>query len=262
MMPPSASFATGLSASSIETYEECPLRFKLEKEWNLPREVSASLHYGAAMHGVLRTFYDAERYHREIADDELLEQFRSALASRGIADRYQYELYLRQGFDQLRQFFEFARSAARPEVVETEQGFELQVGSAKLTGRVDRIDRTGPDTVAIVDYKTGKPKSQEDADESLQLSLYALAARETWGKRADRLIFHNLENNMPVFTTRNDAELEAAKMRVQKVADGIAEGKFAADPGYHCAFCPYRNLCPATEKTVATPQKKSASRVN
>jgi DNA helicase-2/ATP-dependent DNA helicase PcrA len=262
MMPPSASFATGLSASSIETYEECPLRFKLEKEWNLPREVSASLHYGAAMHGVLRTFYDAERYQREIADDELLEQFRSELASRGIADRYQYELYLRQGMEQLRQFFESARSAAPPEVVETERKFELQVGSAKLAGRVDRIDRTGPDTVAIVDYKTGKPKSQEDADESLQLSLYALAARDTWGMRADRLIFHNLENNMPVFTTRNDAELEAAKMRVQKAADGIAEGKFAADPGYHCAFCPYRNLCPATEKVVATPQKKSASHVN
>ncbi len=262
MMPPSASFATGLSASSIETYEECPLRFKLEKEWNLPHEVSASLHYGAAMHGVLRTFYDAERYQREIADDELLEQFRSELASRGIADRYQYELYLRQGIEQLRQFFESARSAAPPEVVETERKFELQVGSAKLAGRVDRVDRTGPDTVAIVDYKTGKPKSQEDADESLQLSLYALAARETWGMRADRLIFHNLENNIPVFTTRNDAELEAAKMRVQKVADGIAEGKFAADPGYHCAFCPYRNLCPATEKVVAAPQKKSASRVH
>ena len=262
MMPPSASFATGLSASSIETYEECPLRFKLEKEWNLPREVSASLHYGKAVHDVLKTFYDAQRHQREMGDDELLEQFRSALASAGIADRYQYELYLRQGMEQLRQFFESARSTAPPEVVETERGFDLQVGSSKLTGRVDRIDRTGPDTVAIVDYKTGKPRSQEDANESLQLSLYALAARETWGMRADRLIFHNLENNVPVFTTRNEAELEAAKMRVQKAADAIAEGKFAADPGYHCAFCPYRNLCPATEKVVASPQKKSASRVH
>ena len=146
------------------------------------------------------------------------------------------------------------------------------MGSAKLAGRVDRIDRTGPDTVAIVDYKTGKPKSQEDADESLQLSLYALAARETWGKRADRLIFHNLENNTPVCTTRTDVELEAAKLRVQEASDGIAQGKFAPNPGYHCAFCPYRNLCPATEKIVgektvtgkigAAAQKKSASRVN
>ncbi len=226
LMPPSVNFVSGLSASAIEIYEECPLRFKLEREWNLPRDVSASLHYGAAMHGVLRTFYDAQRYQREIGDDELLEQFRSHLASAGIADRYQYELYLRQGMEQLRQFFEVARGAAPPEVVETEHKFELQVGSAKLTGRVDRIDRTGPDTVAIVDYKTGKPRSQEDADESLQLSLYALAARDAFGKHADRLIFHNLENNMEVCTTRSDGELEAAKLRVQKAAEGIARGEF------------------------------------
>ena len=257
LMPPSANFVSGLSASAIEIYEECPLRFKLEREWNLPRDVSASLHYGAAMHGVLRTFYDAQRYEREIGDDELLEQFRSALASAGIADRYQYELYLRQGMEQLRQFFEVARSAAPPEVVETELKFELQVGSAKLTGRVDRIDRTGADTVAIVDYKTGKPRSQEDADESLQLSLYALAARDAFGKRADRLIFHNLENNMAVHTTRSDGELEAAKLRVQKAAEGIARGEFAAKPGYQCSYCPYRNLCPATEKVVVAPWKKS-----
>ena len=262
LMEPSANFVTGLSASAIEIYEECPLRFKLEREWNLPREVSASLHYGAAMHGVLRTFYDAQRWQREVRDDDLIEQFRSELARAGIADRYQYELYLRQGMEQLRQFFEAARSAPPPEVIETERRFELQVGSAKLAGRVDRIDRTGPDTVAIVDYKTGKPRSQEDADKSLQLSLYALAARETFGKRADRLIFHNLENNTPVYTTRNEAELEAAKLRVQEAAQGIARGEFPPNPKYHCAYCPYRNLCPATEKIVAAPQKKSASRVN
>lgn len=260
LMDPSANFTTGLSASAIEIYELCPLRFKLEREWNLPREVSAALHYGAAMHGVLRTFYDAHRYQRTISDDELLEQFRSTLAAAGIADRYQYDLYLRQGNDQLRQFFECARNEKLPEVIETERGFDLQVGSAKLAGRIDRIDSTGPDTVAVVDYKTGKPKTQDDADESLQLSLYAIAAQETLGKRADRLIFHNLENNTTISTERNDAELEEAKLRVQKVAAAIARGEFPPNPKYHCAFCPYRNLCPATEKVVriAAPQKKSS----
>ncbi len=61
LMPPSANFVTGLSASAITTYESCPLRFKLEREWNLPHDVSAALHYGAVMHGVLRTFYDARQ---------------------------------------------------------------------------------------------------------------------------------------------------------------------------------------------------------
>src|ERR1700722_549696 len=220
-------------------------------------KVAASLHYGAAMHNVLHTFYDAVRYQREISDEDLIEQFRSYLGSAGIADRYQYDLYLRQGIEQLQTFLEVARSLPPPEVLETERRFELQVGSSKVAGRVDRMDRTGEDTVAIVDYKTGKPQSQEEADKSLQLSLYALAARDAWGKRADHLIFYNLENNTPVFTTRTDGELEAAKIRVEKAAEGIAEGQFGAKPGFHCAFCPYRNLCPATEKVVAVQQKKS-----
>jgi RecB family exonuclease len=111
--------------------------------------------------------------------------------------------------------------------------------------------------VAIVDYKTGKPKSQEDADESLQLSLYALAAREVWGHRVAQLVFYNLENNSAVTTTRSDVQLEEAKLKIKKVAEAIAEGKFGARPGYQCVFCPYQNLCPATEKVILAPPKKS-----
>lgn len=262
MMDPAANFVTSLSASSIEIYEQCPLRFKLEREWNLPREVSASLHYGAAMHSVLKTYYDAQRFGREMGDEELLEQFRAALADARIADRYQYELYLRQGTEQLRQFLDGARGAPAPEVIETERRFEMQLGATKLAGRVDRIDRAGADGVCVVDYKTGKPKSQEDADESLQLSLYALAAKEAFGKRAERLVFFNLENNTPVITTRSDAQLEAAKLRVLKAAECISAGEFGPDVGYHCRLCPYRNLCPATEKVVHVPQKKSARLVH
>lgn len=259
---PTANFVTGLSASSIELYQQCPLRFKLEREWNLPRDVPASLHYGAAMHRVLHTFYDAQRYGREIGDEVLLENFRADLATAGIADRYQYDLYLRQGREQLTQFLAWARANAPSEVLQTEQKFDLPVGGTKLTGRVDRMDHLDSGGVAIVDYKTGKPKSQEDADKSLQLSLYALAAQEAWGLRADRLIFHNLEDNSMVVTTRDSADLEAAKEQVRNAAESIAEGNFSAKPGHQCSFCPYRNLCPATEKVLPLPQKKSANRPN
>ena len=68
-------------------------------------------------------------------------------------------------------------------------------GSIASTSRPDG-------SVAIVDYKTGKARDQEDADESLQLSLYAIAAREKWGYEVGALIFHNLEENVPVVTVR------------------------------------------------------------
>lgn len=259
---PAANLGTGLSASAIDTYEQCPLRFKLERDWNLPRDVPASLHYGAAMHRVLHTFYDAQRYGREIGDEQLLENFRADLANAGIADRYQYDLYLRQGKEQLTQFLEWARSCAPPEVLQTEQKFDLPVAGTNLTGRIDRMDRVESGGVAIVDYKTGKPKSQEDADKSLQLSLYALAAKEVWGLCADRLILHNLEDNSVVVTTRESGDLEEAKLKVHETAENIAAGNFPARPGYQCSFCPYRNLCPATEKVIFVPQKKASNRAN
>ena len=51
------------------------------------------------------------------------------------------------------------------------------------------MDELADGRVVITDYKTGKPQSQEDADESLQLSIYAIAAQEKWGYRADHLVF-------------------------------------------------------------------------
>jgi DNA helicase-2/ATP-dependent DNA helicase PcrA len=255
-----AGFTDHLSATAIETYEQCPLRFKLQTEWNLPRDAPAALQYGASMHRVLHTFYQARQMGREISDEHLLENFRADFASAGLPDRYQYELYLRQGREQLIQFLAWARSSPSPEVLHTEQPFELSIAGIQFTGRIDRIDRIeGADgkSVSIVDYKTGRPKSQDDADKSLQLSLYALAARRVWGLRADRLILHNLEDNTAAVTTRLDAELAQAEERVRAAAEGIAAGDFHAEPGRQCGLCPYRNLCPATEKVVHLPQKKT-----
>jgi len=178
-----------------------------------------------------------------------------------IEDPYQRQLYHDQGIRQLRDFLVAATRSRPPKVLHTEEHFEMRVGHAVVAGRIDRIDDLGNGRVAIVDYKTGKPRAQEDADNSLQLSLYAIAAREKWGYQAEQLVFYNLEENSAVSTVRGPLELEAAKAKVQEVASRIEAGEFDPKTGYHCRLCPYRNLCPATEKHlhISSPIKKASA---
>ena len=249
-----------LSATAVENYEICPLQFKLEREWRIPRDVPAAMQYGAAIHRVLRTYFDSVRLERTLSEEELIALFQADLGQLVIEDPYQRQLYHDQGVRQLRDFMAAAKRSHAPKVLHTEEHFEVRVGNATVAGRIDRIDDLGDGRVAIVDYKTGKPRAQEDADGSLQLSIYAIAAREKWGYQADRLVFYNLEENSAVTTVRGKVELEAAKAKVQDVASRIEAGQFAPKTGYHCRLCPYRNLCPATEKQVhSTPAKKAAT---
>jgi len=259
-MPPVTVMHTRLSPTAIETYKRCPLQFKLAREWNLPREVPAALHYGSVMHAVLKTYYESLRAGRPKTSEELLELFRASLADASIQERYQHDLYEKLGTKQLTAFFDACLRNPAPDVIHTEEMFEIQVGETTVAGRIDRMDRLSDGRVVVIDYKTGRSKSQKDADDSLQLSIYAMAAREKWQYDAGSLVFYNLEQNAAVSTTRSAAELDAVRTTVLDVAQKIADGKFEADPGFHCNFCPYLTLCPAKEKKLYTmPASKKAA---
>ncbi len=199
---------------------------------------------------MLKTYFDSVRLGRPKSDEELIALFQLDLAAAKIQEAYQHELYEKQGVTQLSDFLSAARAIAAPQVLHTEESFEIHLGDTVVAGRIDRIDSRPDGTVAIIDYKTGKARDQEDADKSLQLSLYAIAAHEKWGYTIGALIFHNLDQNVPVITSRTASDLLAARERVKAAAQGIADGAFKANPGNHCNFCAYRSLCPEREKRI------------
>jgi DNA helicase II / ATP-dependent DNA helicase PcrA len=251
-----------LSASAVDTYERCGLRFKLDRDWRLAAKPAAAMQYGAAIHRVLKTYFDSVRAGRPKADEELIDLFRQDLADAKIQELYQQELYESQGVVQLLEFLACARAIPATQVLHTEESFEIRIGETLVVGRIDRIDRRPDGSVAIIDYKTGKGRDQEDADQSLQLSLYAIAAREKWQYQVGALLFHNMEQNVPVVTTRSESDLIAARNRVEAAAQGIADGIFDPKTGIHCNFCAYRSLCPEKEKRIPRRAEVPASQSN
>ena len=257
--PPSPFIFDGvLSATVIESYETCPLQFKIERFWKVPGEVAAQMQYGNTIHTLLRDYYESRRAGRPKSADEMLVLLRDGLAVTGFVDPVQRELYEKEGTKQLREFVRLEQTKPQAEVIGTERGFEITLGGVRVKGRLDRIDRIAGNRVAIIDYKTGKPRTEDHARKSLQLSIYALAAREKWDYEAERLVFYNVADNSEVASKRDSQQLEDACRRVAEVAAEIKAGNFDPSPGFHCGWCAYRNLCPATEERLYQIQAQAA----
>ncbi|MGH9711375.1 MAG: RecB family exonuclease, partial [Candidatus Acidiferrales bacterium] len=143
-------------------------------------------------------------------------------------------------------------SRAPADVLHQEKAFELPLDpNVVIIGRMDQINRLEAREVDIVDYKTGNPKRAKQADQSLQLSLYALAAQEVLELEPERLVFYNLTTNEAVATTRDAKALKKSKEAVAEVADLIRAAEFPARPGFICRYCDYRPICPAHEHLIS-----------
>ena len=250
-----------LSATRLETYKTCPLKFKIQAEWNIPDEPVPAMQFGNAVHTALKAYYDAVRAERPITRDALLACFLEQLSASRFEDPLQFELYRKQGQQQLGDFFDLRAAEAVPQVVATEKFFQFEVAGVQVIGRMDRVDRNA-DALIITDYKTGSPRTEEDAGKSLQLAIYAAAAKREWGVLPSALSFYNLETNGAVTTVRSEEQIRETEALIGESAECIRAGQFGAKPGYHCSWCGFRTLCPATEERLYSIALSSAKAAN
>jgi RecB family exonuclease len=213
------------------------------------------MQYGSAMHTALKAHFDGVRAGRPPGEEAVIACFVDQFEQAKIGDEYQRKLYLAKGREELTRLLRSELAGPAAEIVDTERRFKVQIGDAVVTGRMDRLDRMPNGEVTIIDYKTGKAKSQEDADKSLQLSVYALAAREL-GMQPGPLVLINLENSTAMVSRRSEEELRQAEKDVIEVADKIARGEFAAKLDFFmCRNCSYYSICPEQEVAMFTPAR-------
>ncbi len=113
-------------------------------------------------------------------------------------------------------------------------------------GQIDRIDRLPGGGIEVIDYKTGRISSQKGVDESLQLSIYALACRDALGLGTpERVTLYFTESATRLSTVRTDEQLDAAREDILVRVGRVRAGDFAATPsGDACHWCDYRAMCP------------------
>jgi DNA helicase-2/ATP-dependent DNA helicase PcrA len=248
-----------LSASDIETYRSCPLRYKFARVLRIPTEQTLHQRFGIAVHTVLERFHSGG-----VASEggQTLEQMLDLLDSgwrrAGFGDS-ERELELRElGTNALTRYH--ARLHAQDsEPVWFERSFAFRLGPHHLRGRVDRVDRLaapqgeggegGGEQYELIDYKTSRPKSAEQLKDDVQLSLYALAAREAWGLESSRQAYYYVLDDLKVPVPRTEQDAASVTDLVMEVGEGILAQQFEPTPSHAaCSICDYRIVCPAAEK--------------
>ncbi len=244
---------TYLSYSQIQTFDICPLHYKLRYILKIPTPQSAAQSFGTSIHSVLRDYYDMGIKNKKVSADD----FELLLKKNWITEGYTSKPHEEQAFKKAKviiinytQMFPFAK--IRPIALELPFKFFLGDKNNKLTigGRIDRVDDLGNNTIEILDYKTGKNMpTEKELAENQQLTFYALAATEVkntiLGKNPKDVILSlfYLEEGKKFTTTRTKQQLEEAKTWILEKAKEIENSGFTCSKSILCKNCEYKMLC-------------------
>ncbi|MGD0908725.1 MAG: ATP-dependent DNA helicase [Candidatus Acidiferrales bacterium] len=240
-----------LSPSGIGTLDSCPQKYLFSYAWGIHAGPAAAMTFGRVMHNTIKYFIGELAKGHILPFEEVERKFELEWTSTGFEDAYQEQEYKKDGVAQLRAFYA-STLASPPDAIAQEKPFELPMeNNVVLTGRMDQVNRLAGGGEEIIDYKTGKPGNEEKARKDVQLSVYALAAREVFDWSPSRLTLYYLQTNHPVSTTRDDKKLNKVRSEIQEAAADIRAGNFPAKPGFACKFCDYESICPAQEQGAA-----------
>ncbi len=242
---------TYLSYSQLQTFDVCPLHYKLKYILKIPTIQTSAQSFGTSVHAALRTFYQNWQAGNKVGLNDVEKIVREVWINEG----YQSKTHEKKALDKavkivsayLDKNFDKKNLPAA-----LEYPFSFKLNGVKIAGRIDRIDQAGSNKIEIIDYKTGdNVPTEKKLAEDLQLTFYALAANEVKDKLLDKapediiLSLYYLEKDLKLTTTRSIEQLKEAKEYILEKVKEIETSDFKCSGSMLCKNCEYKILCHA-----------------
>lgn len=232
-----------LSYSKLNTYRQCPLRYRYTYLERLPRRPRRLFRAARRIHHALMRWLTYARSGSPRWDDvrAAYDSAWGAIQDPTVTEDRDYH----EGLQILQEYH--SANLERPcRPVLLEHKFAVPLGGHVLIGAIDRVDATDSG-YEVVDYKLDRElRSQETVDADLQLALYHLALEESQGITPEALTLYFLRHNIQRTTTRTPSQSTELARWVVGTGDEISrERQWSPCRGEHCHGCDFRPVCPA-----------------
>jgi len=245
-----------VSASRLNTFHSCRLKFYFRYILKLRKPVGAALHVGKSVHAALQEWSKRRWHSKSSTSEDIRAGFNDHWISLQAEDPVDFEPG-EEGVEQSKAWGlveMYLRdtpipSAEKPLAVEVAVDTDLAAhGLPVLRGVIDLIRPGGK----IVDFKTTATtpnESQAEHRNQLQLTAYALLYREATGEKESGFELHHLvKTKVPklVITTHDpvDMKQEGKLFRsIESYVDGVEREDWVASPGLQCVSCEFFNEC-------------------
>ncbi|MBU2632790.1 ATP-dependent helicase [Patescibacteria group bacterium] len=243
-----------LSYSQIQTFDICPLHYKMRYILKLPTPQTSSQSFGTSVHATLRDFYASWINGEKIKKEKVNELLNKNWINEGYGSKDHERKALVTAKEIITSYLNKNFNEEKiPIAVETP--FLFEVKGLKVGGRIDRIDSLGGNKIEIIDYKTGgNMPDEKKLDKDLQMTIYALAATKVKERVLNKnpeeinLSFYYLDKDKKLTTTRSKKQLEDAEEFLLTKAEEIAKSDFSCSGHMFCANCEFKMLCGLPQK--------------
>lgn len=230
-----------LTYSQIDTFDLCPLHYKLLYIMNVPTRPSGSLSFGTTLHNTLKSMYQRAATWDQSARSgflgEALALYEQHWIGSGFASQDQKQKMYSQGKKWIQSYVEHHIDWDNLPIA-LEKSFTITIDDLKINGRMDRVDRLADGTLEIIDYKTGQPKDHKVLQKDLQLSIYAMAATSpgVFGQSIDalKLSYFYFQSNEKVSIEVTNESLQADAQRILAIRDAIETSDFTCSNHLFC----------------------------
>jgi len=250
-----------LSYSKLDTYKQCPQRYKFQYVDGIKVPFGKALIYGSFVHKVLEEIELVIKAQDGKVDSlpaivkPIWLKVKSGKEAVGLD-----EADFARAKKSVQNYIFHLEQADLPTIVSVEEWFSVVVGDFEIRGKIDLITEEDG-SLHVIDHKTTKLSSIKYLDDSkAQLQIYALAVSEMYDrplediKSSFSLISADFDKKSYTF---NQKDIDGVKDYIVKSGEAIKnDTTWEAKTNILCAWCSFYDMCEAPKDAKIVARRK------